>query len=148
MSKKLIYLMFVVLVLVLVNTSVVSGVDLDTDPNLVGWCKFDEGFGDAGDTTADSSGNENTGTLYGPVEWTDGHEGAALKLTGPDPDLIPRPSNVETYVRIEYSPELNPTEAITIMCWINPNWTGGNNRLLQKGHEGSANQCRFLKEGG
>ncbi|MCH7558900.1 MAG: hypothetical protein IIB56_15815 [Planctomycetes bacterium] len=134
MCRKLIYLTSFIFVLGLVNTSVVSGIDLDTDPALVGWWKFDEGVGD---TTADSSGNENTGTLHGPVEWTDeGYIGGALLFTGPF-----------NYVLVEDSPELNPTDAITIAAWINPSWTG-NNRIIQKSTEGSDNQYRLIKEGG
>ena len=118
----------------LVNTGIVSGVDLDTDPALVGWWKFDEGIGD---TTADSSGNENHGTLHGPVEWTtEGKIGGALKFTGP-----------YNYVLVQDSPELNPTREITLAAWINPSWTG-NNRILQKSTEGTDTQYRLTKGGG
>ena len=105
----------------------------EAERKLVAWWKLDEG---SGTTTADSSGSENHGTLHGPVEWTDGHDGKALKFTGP-----------YNYVLVEDSPELNPTYAITIVAWINPNWTG-NNRILQKSIEGSDNQYRLLKEYG
>ena len=118
MCRKLIYLTSFICVLGLVNTSVVSGVDLDTDPALVGWWTFDEG---TGDIAADSSGNGNDGTLNGPVEWTtEGKLGGALKFTGP-----------YNYVLVQDSPSLNPTQEITLAAWINPNWTG-NNRIIQK----------------
>jgi hypothetical protein len=122
------------MVLALINASVVSAVDLDTDPALVGWWTFDEG---AGNIAADSSGNGNDGTLHGPVEWTtDGKVGGALAFTGP-----------YNYVLVPDAPSLNPTEQITIAAWVNPSWTG-NNRILQKSTEGSDDQYRFLKEGG
>ena len=53
MSKKLIYLFSFVLFLCLIRTSAAE----DVDPSLVGWWKFDEGFGDV---ALDSSGNNNT----------------------------------------------------------------------------------------
>ena len=134
MSKKLIYLTSFIFVLGLANTSIVSGIDLDTDPALVGWWKFDEGIGD---TAADSSGNGNDGTLNGPVEWTtEGKIGGAMAFTGP-----------YNYVLVQSSPSLNPTQEITIAAWINPSWTG-NNRILQKSTEGSDTQYRLIKEGG
>jgi hypothetical protein len=134
MCRKLIFLVSFVFVLGLVNTGIVSGVDLDTDPALVGWWKFDEG---AGTTTADSSGNGNDGTLNGPVEWVaEGHDGAALAFTGP-----------YNYVLVPNAPSLNMTDAITIAAWINPSWTG-NNRILQKSSGGGDNQYRLLKEWG
>ncbi len=133
MCRKLIYLTSFICVLGLVNTSVVSGVDLDTDPALVGWWKFDEG---SGSTAADSSGNGNDGTLNGPVEWVEGHDGSALSFNGP-----------YNYVLVQDSPSLDMTDAITIAAWINPSWTG-NNRILQKSEGTGDNQYRLLKEWG
>jgi len=134
MCRKLIYLTSFILVLGLLNTSIVRGVDLDTDPALVGWWKFDEG---AGSTAADSSGNGNDGTLNGPVEWTtDAHDGTALSFNGP-----------YNYVLVQDSPSLNPTRQITIAAWIKPSWTG-NNRILQKSEGQGDNQYRLLKEWG
>ncbi|MFH1881675.1 MAG: LamG-like jellyroll fold domain-containing protein [Planctomycetota bacterium] len=128
MCRKLIYLTSFICVLGLVGTSAAQ----DIDPSLVGWWTFDEG---TGDIAADSSGNGNDGTLHGPVEWTtEGKLGGAMKFTGP-----------YNYVLVENSPELNPTDAITIAAWINPSWTG-NNRILQKGT--SDNQYRLIKEWG
>jgi len=134
MYRKLIYLTSFILVLGLINTSVVSGVDLDTDPALVGWWKFDEGIGN---TAADSSGKGNNGTLHGPVKWVaEGHDGGAMAFTGP-----------YNYVLVPNAPSMNPTNAITIAAWINPSWTG-NNRIVQKSTEGSDNQYRLIKEWG
>ena len=134
MSKKLFYLVSFVLVLSLANTTVVSAIDLDTDPALVGWWKFDEG---TGDIAADSSGNGNDGTLNGPLEWTtEGKIGGAMAFTGP-----------YNFVLVEDAPSLNMTQEITIAAWINPSWTG-NNRILQKSSGGGDNQYRLIKEGG
>ena len=52
-----------------------------TDPDLIGWWKFDEGFGD---TTLDWSGHENHGTLGGDPQWVDGIMDGALDLDGSD----------------------------------------------------------------
>jgi len=134
MCRKLIYLTSFIFVLCLVNTGIVRGVDLDTDPALVGWWTFDEG---SGNIAADSSGNGNDGTLNGPVEWTaDGKIGGAMKFTGP-----------YNYIQIQDSPSLDMTREITIAAWINPSWTG-NNRILQKSSGGGDNQYRLLKEWG
>jgi hypothetical protein len=134
MSQKLIYLVSFVLVLSLANTSVVSAIDLDTDPALVGWWTFDEG---SGNIAADSSGNGNDGTLNGPLEWTtEGKIGGAMAFTGP-----------YNFVLVEDAPSLNMTQEITIAAWINPSWTG-NNRILQKSSGGGDNQYRLIKEGG
>jgi len=130
MCKKLIYVTSLILVLSLVGISAAQ----DLTEGLVGWWTFDEG---SGTIAADSSGNGNDGTLNGPVEWTtEGKIGGAMAFTGP-----------YNFVLVPSSPSLNPTDAITIAAWINPNWTG-NNRILQKSTEGSDNQYRLLKEGG
>jgi hypothetical protein len=134
MYRKVINLVSFVLVLGLINASVVSAIDLNTDPALVGWWTFDEG---SGNIAADSSGNGNDGTLNGPVEWTtEGKVGGAMKFTGP-----------YNYILVQDSPSLDMTQEITIAAWINPSWTG-NNRILQKSSGGGDNQYRLLKEWG
>ena len=103
MWRKFSCLASFVLVLALAGASAAQVVDA----SLVGWWKFDEGVGAV---AADSSGQGNNGSLHGPVEWTDaGKIGGALKFTGP-----------YNYVLVQSSPELNPTQAITIAAWINP----------------------------
>ena len=129
MCRKLIYLFCLILALGLVLTSAAKGADL----SLVGWWKFDEG---SGDTAADSSGNENHGTLSATnIKWTEeGWINGALNFTGGD-----------NYVVVPDSPTLNPTEEITIIAWLKPTWTG-NSRILQKGS--GDNQYRLLRESG
>ena len=51
----------------------------DITTGLVGWWKFDEGSGTA---AADSSGNNNTGTLTNGPTWTTGKIGGALSFDG------------------------------------------------------------------
>ena len=129
MSGKLIHAIYLVLSLGLPLTGVASA----ASPDLVGWWKFDEG---SGNTAADSSGNENHGTLSATnIEWTDeGWIDGALNFTGGD-----------NYVAVPDSPTLNPTEEITIAAWLKPSWTA-NNRVLQKGP--SDNQYRLLRDWG
>ncbi|MBW7989250.1 MAG: hypothetical protein FVQ84_04430 [Planctomycetes bacterium] len=129
MRRKLIYLFCLILALGLVLTKSAEG----TDPCLVGWWKFDE---NSGHTAADSSGNENHGTLSTTnTKWTeDGRINGALNFTGGD-----------NYVVVPDSPTLNPTEEISITVWLKPTWTG-NGRILQKGS--GDNQYRLLREFG
>jgi len=60
-------------------------ITLDTEPNLVGWWKFDEV---SGKTAADSSKYGRKGTLKGNLSFdnasVDGHIGKALKMDGED----------------------------------------------------------------
>lgn len=60
-------------------------VTLDTDPNLVGWWKFDE---TAGGTAADSSGHKRDGTLQENLSFeknsAPGKKGQALRFEGKD----------------------------------------------------------------
>lgn len=71
---------------------------------LVGWWKFDE---NTGTTTADSSGNNNTGTLVSSPSWGTGKYGSALTFNG---------SNYN-YVTIPISSSLNLTSAGTLALW-------------------------------
>jgi hypothetical protein len=74
---------------------------------LVGHWQLDEG---SGATTADSSGNGNTGTLVGGPEWAAGTFGGALQFNG-----------ASSYVEIPSSDSLAATEQVTVMAWSN--WT-------------------------
>ena len=76
-----------------------------TDPNLIGWWKFDnEGSGAA----VDSSGYDHHGTLRGDPQWIDGYEGGALDFDGSD-DYI----NIVGYKGI-----LGPNP-FSITAWVN-----------------------------
>src|SRR5262249_52688025 len=61
----------------------------------------------AGSSTADATGNGNTGTLVNGPKFQTGPNGNALLMNG---------SN--QYVRVNDAPALNPTNAITISVWV------------------------------
>ncbi|MHC4585461.1 MAG: LamG-like jellyroll fold domain-containing protein [Planctomycetota bacterium] len=103
MYKKLLYLLFFVLVLGL-TISVSEG----ADPSLVGWWRFEEG---SGTTAFDSSGNGLDGELIGGVTWTQGRIGGGIELDG-----------TSGYVSV---PDFElTTDTITFVAWIN-GWKGG-----------------------
>lgn len=80
---------------------------LDTDPNLVGWWKFDE---TAGKTVVDSSPHHRKGTLTGDLSFDKnsdkGRIGKALKLNGED------------HVQITNYKGITGTKPRTITAWI------------------------------
>ncbi len=65
---------------------------LYADTGLVGYWKFDEG---SGTTATDSSGNGNTGTIYGAT-WVDGKSGKALSFDGNDDYVVSTTVNFST----------------------------------------------------
>jgi hypothetical protein len=69
---------------------------------LVGYWKFDEG---SGNTASDSSGNNNTGTIYGPT-WDTGKIGQALKFDGTDDYVSISPLNISGIT------------SLTVSAWI------------------------------
>ena len=87
-------------------------ITLDTDPNLVGWWKFDE---TSGKTAADSSRHGRKGTLKGGLSFdnnsAEGRIGRALKLNGDDYVEITkykgvtgtRPRSVSTWIKTKSS---------------------------------------------
>jgi hypothetical protein len=88
---------------------------LDTDPNLVGWWKFDE---TKGKTAADSSGHRRKGMLQGGLSFNNasvaGRVGKALKLDGG-----------EHYVVINKYKGITGTKPRTVAAWIKTNNTRG-----------------------
>src|SRR5262249_55578537 len=74
----------------------------------VGWWKFDEG---TGGSTADSSGNNDTGTLVGVPVFGPGKLGSGLSFNG---------SN--QYVTIPHTPALSLTN-FTVSLWAYPKGT-------------------------
>ena len=74
--------------------------------NLVAYWKFDEG---TGTTTADSSGNGNTGTLTNGPLWTAGRIGNALYFDGIDDNVTVPDSN-----------SLDLSNSFTLSAWVNP----------------------------
>ena len=78
---------------------------LETNINdgLTAYWSFDEGSG----TTAEDVIGGNDGTLNGDPNWVDGISGKALDFDGSG-----------DYVDVANSPDLNPTDAITITAWF------------------------------
>jgi hypothetical protein len=100
MSKKLIRLIFFVLVPGLVLTGGAKG-------TLVGWWKLDEG---SGTTAYDSSGNGFDGTLTGDTKWVAGKYGPGVEVDG-DGDYV------------EIPPIGINSDTVTMTVWIKRNGT-------------------------
>jgi len=98
-------------------------IDLDKDPNLLGWWKFDE---DSGETAADSSKFGRNGTLRGGLSFktasVDGKIGKALKLRGRD-----------EYVEITGYKGVTGNQARTVAAWIKTGSSQG--EIVSWGHE-------------
>ncbi|OGS45385.1 MAG: hypothetical protein A2539_10540 [Elusimicrobia bacterium RIFOXYD2_FULL_34_15] len=94
MRKKTILLLFILYLL-----------PASLNAALVAEWKFEEG---SGTTTADSSGNNNTGTLTNSPTWVTGKVGdSALEFDG-----------VNDYVDCGSNPILNITSSITVCAWV------------------------------
>jgi hypothetical protein len=96
-----------------------------TDPNLVGWWKFDDG---SGVNVFDDSGHANHGTLIGDPQWVIGHDGDALEFDG-----------VDDWVEVPHAANLTVDNEVTVMAWMNTeryigptgdNWQG----IMAKGN--------------
>jgi len=74
-----------------------------SDPNLVGWWKFDEGYGSI---AYDWSGHGNDGRLGGDPQWVEGILDAALDLDGSD------------YVAIDGVVDDITSTNITLSAWV------------------------------
>ena len=94
-------------------------------PGPVGYWKMDEG---SGQSTNDSSGNDNAGELgststadtYDPI-WTTGKYGSALEFAGSD-----------DYVDAGTDPSLAVTEAMTLSAWVYRTGSITDGRILHK----------------
>jgi len=82
-----------------------------TDPNLMGWWKFDEG---AGATALDWSGHGNHARLMGGPTWTAGYDGDALKLDGAD-----------DYAVLPIGELISSMSSATFTTWVNFSNIGG-----------------------
>ncbi|HEY0550172.1 MAG TPA: PA14 domain-containing protein, partial [Verrucomicrobiae bacterium] len=102
---------------------------------IVGFWRFDE---NSGTTTADSSGNNNLGTLSNGPGWISPGKIGTAALRFNDASL---PS-----VSVANSASLNPTAGITLAAWIYATNWNSNRRVLQKGD--GDNQYRLLAEWG
>lgn len=88
---------------------------------LVAHWKLDEG---SGTTTADSSGNGNTGTLTNGPTWTTGKLAGAVSFDG-----------TNDYIGVPSSSSLNNLSALTVTAWIRPNDVDSPKRIVTKSTE-------------
>jgi hypothetical protein len=119
MRKKIIYLVFFVLVLVLSS----SGANA-MDPSFIGWWKLDEG---SGTIAKDSSNSGNDGALNGDPVWVAGKIAGALEFDGGD-DFVSIPDRPN----ITFSSSDN----YTLATWVYvPEIPGGWSGIVTKGRQ-------------
>jgi len=80
-----------------------------TDPNLVGWWKFETG---AGNRVIDFSGHGNDGTIVDKVHWAAGQFNLALEFFGDNTGHVELPARMVT------------TASGSVAMWVNTNQTG------------------------
>jgi len=101
----------------------------ELDPNLMAHWKFDETYGTS---AADSSGNENTGTLYNMTDsdWIEGKIGNALDFDGSD-----------DYVQVaDHSSISFGTGSFSIAFWIKDDVFDGDGEILINGSSGGSGE--------
>ncbi len=101
-----------------------------TDPNLIGWWKFDEG---RGDTAIDFSGYGNDGDIGGDPEWVEGIVGSALDLNG-------------DYVSIDGVVDDITSNNFTVSAWIKTTQSSEGN--VFSSNSGSSHEFLFGIAGG
>jgi hypothetical protein len=102
---------------------------------LVGWWNLDEG---SGTSAADSSGNNNTGTLTNGPTWTTGG-----KING----AVTFSSASSQYVSVPYSAALEPTTALTVSAWVKPNAATGEAIIASPDNNGWTAGWRLVVDG-
>jgi hypothetical protein len=103
-----------------------------TNPDLVGWWKFDEGFGSK---AIDFSGHGNDGTLAGTTRWTEGIMEGAVDLRG-------------GYVVIDGVDNDVTSTNMTLSIWIKTTQTGSKGLLFALNDSGGSYALQFGVEGG
>ncbi|MFC1633745.1 LamG domain-containing protein [Planctomycetota bacterium] len=103
-----------------------------TDPDLIGWWKFDEG---SGSIALDFSGHGNDGTLGGNPQWVEGIVGGALDLDGSD------------YVAIDGVVDDITSTNITLSAWIKSTQTSQGD-VFAANDSGSGHPLEVYIEGG
>jgi hypothetical protein len=78
---------------------------------LLGLWHFDEG---SGTTTADASGNGNTGSLFGGYSWIDGYEGDALQFDG----TAGTPGSGGTAVQAPFGTWFASNNTMSVSAWV------------------------------
>ena len=120
MKVKLLWIGTVVLFIV--GTLAASSYAVLDPDTLVGVWKFDEG---KGNTTKDSSGNGNDGTLTNKPKWVDGKFGKALEFDG------------SSFVDMGNDDSLQFHGDVTIVVWVKPeNVGGGRQNIVCKSYGG------------
>ncbi len=128
MSKKLIFLAFLIVVII-VNGRVSA--------DLVGYWKLDE---NSGVSAVDSSGYGNNGILIGAT-WTGGKSGSALDFDGVD-DYVLCAERVGTGPG-KY-PEMLMPETFTVSCWTKLDNFAYFSSFVGNGMDTSDNECGFF----
>ena len=117
------------------GAEVPKAITLDTDPNLAGWWKFDEG---SGKTAADSSRHKRKGTLKGDLSFdknsVEGKIGKALKFGGKN-DVV----EIKDYKGI------TGTKPRTVTAWIKTNKTDGEIIAWGADDFGQMFYCRHIR---
>jgi len=102
-------------------------------PTPVAYWKLDE---TSGTSAADSSGNSNTGTVYGTATWVSGEIGGALALNG-----------TNAYVQAS-SLASSQTDNITMSAWVKWNGSTSNYQvILNNGSTATSGYSIFLDYG-
>ncbi len=110
-----------------------------SDPNLIGWWKLDEG---AGATAADSSGKGYDGRFISEPLWTDGFSGAALEFDGAD-DYVLCAERSGTRPGV-YPKELMPAGGFTVACWVKLHQFAYFSSFVGNGIDTGDDECGFF----
>ncbi len=102
-----------------------------TDPNLTLWWPLDEG---KGATAVDRSGHGHHGTIVGDAQWTDGYQGAALKLGG------------DIYVETNSYQGVTGAAPRTCCAWIKTT-TAGTRDIMSWGQNAAGRKWRMYLPG-
>lgn len=96
--------------------------ELQVDPSLVAWWKFDEG---SGTTANDFSDNGLDGTLKNGPKYVNGKSGKALEFDGSD-----------DRVEIAHDSKFDFKSKMSVVVWVNPNSTVNELPVICKGNGG------------
>jgi len=101
-----------------INLTINNPMAVDLTSSLDALWDFSEG---KGSTTADSSGNKNTGTLSS-VAWNRAHCSGCVSMNG-----------YSSYISVAESSSLEPLQQMTVSMWVNPSATSGiDPRIISK----------------
>lgn len=102
------------------------------DPDLVAWWTFDEG---EGPRVPDATGKGHDAKVVGPVQWTDGKAGRAVRFTTSGQAL-----------EVEDTEDLRIAGDLTMALWMKKEGEAGDwSCLAGKGEKGNRNYCLWLE---